>query len=83
MAAWATAGVALPHLASAQYNYGTHVGYSDLRPGDLVFLYSDIHHVEISIGNGLAVSAPQPGENVKIVRVADSLTDFYGATRLT
>ena len=35
------------------------------RDGDLVFLYSDIHHVEIYIGNGLSVSAPQEGENVK------------------
>ena len=83
MAAWAAAGVTLPHLASAQYNYGTHVGYGDLQPGDLVFLYNDIQHVEIYIGDGLAVSAPQPGENVKIVRVADYLSDFYGATRLT
>lgn len=83
MAAWAQAGVTLPHLAAAQYNYGTRVAYNSLRPGDLVFLYGDIHHVEIYIGNGLAVSAPQPGENVKVVRVADWLSDFHGATRLS
>lgn len=83
MAAWAKGGVSLPHFAASQYTYGTHVSYDSLQPGDLVFLYSDLHHVEIYIGNGLAVSAPQPGENVKIVRVADSRSDFVGATRLT
>lgn len=82
MQAWRKGGVSLPHFAAAQYNYGTHVGYGALQPGDLVFLYSDLHHVEIYIGKGLAVSAPQPGENVKIVRVADSRSDFVGATRL-
>lgn len=82
MAAWAKGGVSLPHFAASQYTYGTHVSYDSLQPGDLVFLYSDLHHVEIYIGNGLAVSAPQPGENVKIVRVADSRSDFVGATRL-
>ncbi len=82
MAAWAHGGVSLPHSSEAQYNYGTHVGFSALQPGDLVFLYSDIHHVEIYVGNGLAVSAPQPGENVKFVRVADDMADYYGATRL-
>lgn len=83
MVAWAKGGVSLPHFAASQYTYGTHVSYNSLAPGDLVFLYGDLHHVEIYIGNGLAVSAPQPGENVKIVRVADSMSDFVGATRLT
>src|SRR5206468_2438965 len=40
MAAWAQAGVTLPHSAAEQYNYGTHVAYSQLQPGDLIFLYS-------------------------------------------
>ena len=83
MQAWRKGGVSLPHFAAAQYNYGTHVSFDALQPGDLVFLYSDLHHVEIYIGKGLAVSAPQPGENVKIIRVADSRSDFVGATRLT
>ncbi len=82
MAAWAQAGVSLPHFSAAQYTYGHHVGYDELKPGDLVFLYSDIHHVELYIGNGLAVSAPQEGEPIKVVRVADARNVFYGATRL-
>ena len=48
-------------------------------PGDLVFLYSPISHVEIYIGDGLAVSAPTEGEDVKVVPVGN---DFTGATRL-
>ena len=83
MAAWKQGGVSLPHLASAQYNYGTHVGADQLQPGDLVFLYNPIGHVSIYIGNGMLVSAPQPGENVKIVPFAYFRSDFTGATRLT
>jgi peptidoglycan DL-endopeptidase CwlO len=82
MAAWATAGVALPHSAADQYNYGTHVGIGELQPGDLVFLYQPIGHVEIYIGNGMLVSAPQSGENVSVVALSNFASDFTGATRL-
>jgi peptidoglycan DL-endopeptidase CwlO len=82
MAAWAAGGVSLPHLASAQYDYGTHVSANQLQPGDLVFLYQPIDHVAIYIGNGMMVSAPQPGENVQIVPFANFASDFSGATRL-
>jgi peptidoglycan DL-endopeptidase CwlO len=82
MAAWATAGVALPHSAADQYNYGTHVGINQLQPGDLVFLYQPIGHVEIYIGNGMLVSAPQSGENVSVVSLSNFASDFTGATRL-
>jgi cell wall-associated NlpC family hydrolase len=82
MAAWARAGVSLPHFSAAQYTHGRHVGFADLEPGDLVFLYGDIHHVEMYVGGGLAISAPQEGEDIKFVRVADYRDVFYGATRL-
>jgi cell wall-associated NlpC family hydrolase len=82
MSAWAHAGVALPHYSAAQYDYGRHVGYDQLKPGDLIFLYGDLHHVEMYVGAGIAISAPQEGEPVKYVRVADYRSDFYGATRL-
>lgn len=83
MEAWKRGGVNLPHLASDQYNYGVHVGADELQPGDLVFLYNPIGHVSIYIGHGMLVSAPQPGENVKIVPFAYFRSDFTGATRLT
>ncbi len=82
MASWRAAGVHLPHMASAQYNRGHHVTLSQLLPGDLVFYYQPIGHVSIYIGNGLLVSAPQPGENVEIVKLKYTLGDFTGATRV-
>ena len=81
MAAYAQAGIALPHSAANQYNYGTHVSAADLQPGDLLFYYSPIGHVAMYIGDGMMVSAPQTGENVKIIP-ADTTRSFTGATRL-
>jgi cell wall-associated NlpC family hydrolase len=82
MAAWRAGGVSLPHLAADQYNFGTHVSVSSLQPGDLVFMYSPIGHVSMYIGKGMLVSAPQPGENVKIVPLSYFTSDVVGATRL-
>ena len=42
-----------------------------MLPGDLIFLYPDVGHVEIYAGNGMAISAPQPGDVVKYVSVRD------------
>jgi peptidoglycan DL-endopeptidase CwlO len=83
MMAWAQGGVSLPHEASARYNYGTHVSASDLQPGDLVFLYSPISHVEIMVGPDLAVSAADPALGVRYVHPSQDMQDFAGATRLT
>lgn len=81
MASYASAGIHLPHSAAQQYYYGHHVSFSDLRPGDLIFLYEPIGHVEIYIGDGLAVSAPTEGEDVKVISVSQD-GDYTGATRL-
>jgi len=83
MASWAAAGVQLPHNAEAQFAYGTHVSLNALQPGDLIFMYQPIGHVTIYIGKGLMVSAPQSGEDVKVVTVASELDITVGATRLT
>jgi peptidoglycan DL-endopeptidase CwlO len=83
MMAWAQGGVTLPHQASEQYNYGTHVSASDLQPGDLVFLYSPISHVEIMVGSDLAVSAADESLGVRYVHPSQDMQDFAGATRLT
>ncbi len=64
LAAWASVGVTLPHNSYEQKQVTTPVSYSDLRPGDLVFYYSDVHHVTIYVGNGWVVSAPTFGEPV-------------------
>jgi cell wall-associated NlpC family hydrolase len=83
MAAWASAGVSLPHSAADQYNYGHHVSRSDLQPGDLIFFYQPIGHVTIYVGDGLMVSAPTEGENVSVVPLSAFNADYTGATRLT
>jgi cell wall-associated NlpC family hydrolase len=82
MAAWQQGGVSLPHSAADQYNYGHHVSFDQLQPGDLMFFYQPIGHVTIYIGNGMMVSAPEPGEDVKVVAAAAFGSDFVGATRL-
>jgi cell wall-associated NlpC family hydrolase len=82
MRAWGSAGVSLPHSAADQYNYGTHIPFSALAPGDLLFYYHPIGHVTIYIGDGLMVSAPETGEDVKVKPAADG-NGYVGATRLT
>jgi len=80
MMAWRAAGVSLPHSSSGQYSVGAHVSRSQLRPGDLVFFYSPIHHVGIYIGGGNIIHAPNPSERVQIAPV--SQMPYAGATRL-
>ena len=82
MMAWAQAGLVLPHSAADQYNYGRRVAFSQLRPGDLIFLYRPISHVEIYVGNGLAVSAADPSLGIIYAHVANGMGDYVGATRL-
>jgi cell wall-associated NlpC family hydrolase len=79
--AWSMAGVSLPHSAREQFNYGKHISFDQLLPGDLIFLYRPISHVEIYIGAGYAISAPQSGEPVKVITVSHD-GDYVGATRL-
>jgi cell wall-associated NlpC family hydrolase len=82
MASYAAAGISLPHSAADQYNYGHHVSANDLQPGDLMFFYQPIGHVTIYIGDGLMVSAPQTGEDVKVIPADTFGSDYTGASRL-
>jgi cell wall-associated NlpC family hydrolase len=66
MAAWRSAGVALPHNAARQFRSVKRVERAQLRPGDLVFYYRDIHHVAMYIGDGRVIEAPQAGERVSM-----------------
>ncbi len=77
MAAWAAAGVKLPHNAAEQWGVVSHISRSALQPGDLVF-YLNLGHVAIYVGNGQVIHAPQPGEVVKLASV-DMMTPYgYG-----
>ena len=80
MWAYRQVGVNLPHYGGDQWNAGIHVSRSDLEPGDLVFFYSDIHHMGMYIGNGKFVHAPHTGDRVRIADLATR--PFAGAVRV-
>jgi peptidoglycan DL-endopeptidase CwlO len=69
--AWKAAGVNLRHYTSWQWQDTTPVSRADLRAGDLVFYYRDLHHVGIYVGNGWIVHAPTSGDVVRMKRVDD------------
>jgi peptidoglycan DL-endopeptidase CwlO len=69
MAAWRRGGVALPHNAARQYRALPHVSRSELRAGDLVFYYGDLHHVAIYVGRGMVIHAPNPDERISVSRL--------------
>ncbi|WP_163570794.1 C40 family peptidase [Fodinicola feengrottensis] len=63
-------GIKAPRLALDQEHWTTPV--TNPQPGDLVFWGNGDHesaHVAIYVGGGKVISAPQPGENVKIQNV--------------
>lgn len=68
--AWKAAGVYLTHFTGAQWNEGTPVSRAEARPGDLVFFYSDLHHVGLYLGNGLMVHAPRTGKPVQTAKIS-------------
>jgi peptidoglycan DL-endopeptidase CwlO len=73
MAAYAAAGISLPHYSGAQYSSLPHVSLDAMLPGDLVFWGGGgSQHVGLYIGNGLMIHAPHTGDVVKIAAVYGS-----------
>jgi len=73
MAAYAAAGISLPHYSGAQYSSLPHVRLDAMLPGDLVFWGAGgSAHVGIYVGNGLMIHAPHTGDVVKIAAVYGS-----------
>ncbi|MGI8751320.1 MAG: C40 family peptidase [Acidimicrobiales bacterium] len=66
---WNKAGMTIPRVAIDQYSYTVPVPLSDLRPGDLVFFGTDVHHVGMYIGDGLMINAPHTGSVVSIAPI--------------
>ena len=66
-AAWAAAGISLPHSSQMQYSATARVSRDAAQPGDLLFHGSPIHHVAMYIGNGKMVEAPHSGALVRVV----------------
>lgn len=59
-------GVSLPHLALAQSKLGKAVSIKDLKPGDLLFFYSPVHHVGMYIGDGKFVHARNTRNDLEV-----------------
>lgn len=66
LAAWKQVGVYLPHNAAAQRRSMPYVSRANLQMGDLVFYYSDLHHVAIYVGGGKVMTAPTFGDFVRM-----------------
>jgi cell wall-associated NlpC family hydrolase len=78
MAAWAAAGVSLPHNAAAQKRAIPSVSRANLRPGDLVFYYSDVHHVGMYVGGSWIVHASMAGVPIKMRDIDAAYIAGYG-----
>ena len=79
MYAWRAGGVSLAHSSQSQYSETTHIPISAVQAGDLLFYYSDIHHVAMYVGGGMMVEAPHTGANVREVPMR--LDSLVGAGR--
>lgn len=90
MAAYASAGISLPHSAAGQYGYGQHISFNTvsdlipkLLPGDLIFYYSPIGHVVIYVGGGQAISASTEGVPIGYIDLNNwDASQITGATRI-
>jgi peptidoglycan DL-endopeptidase CwlO len=81
-AAWASAGFSLAHFTVTQKQQTMRIGFGDLRPGDLVFFFGDVHHVAIYAGGGWVVHAPHPGDRVRMAKMSEiGSINSYGRVR--
>ena len=76
---YAKIGISLPHSSGEQINSGQRVSRGDLKPGDLVFFGSPIHHVGMYIGGGEMIEAPYTGASVRVSSMDRG--DYAGACR--
>jgi peptidoglycan DL-endopeptidase CwlO len=67
--AYKAAGISLTHFTGAQWKEGRPVSRAEARPGDLIFFYSDLHHMGLYLGNNLMVHAPRAGKPVNILSI--------------
>ena len=75
--AYAQAGVSIPRTSQAQANAGTRIyNQSDLRVGDLVLFFGDLHHVGLYAGNGQVLHAPHTGAVVRYEAISNMTFEF-------
>lgn len=78
--AYRSIGVSLPHSSRAQYATTSRVSRDQLKPGDLVFFGSPIHHVGIYVGNGNMIDSSTYGRPVGVRSINRS--GYAGAGRV-
>lgn len=66
MYAYRQIGISLPHSSSAQSRLGKAVSIKNLKPGDLLFFYSPVHHVGLYIGDGKFVHARNTRDDLEV-----------------
>jgi cell wall-associated NlpC family hydrolase len=76
--AWKQAGYTLRHYTKWQYDDTDRVSRANLKAGDLVFFYSDFHHVGLYVGGGWMVHAPNPSEPVQMKKIDSEPISGYG-----
>jgi cell wall-associated NlpC family hydrolase len=80
-AAYRSIGWQIPRSSWDQLRVGRAVGFRRLRPGDLLFTAGG-GHVQLVVSNKAVISAPQTGERVRYVPLAQLRPEFAGARRL-
>jgi len=81
LAAWRQVNVELPHYTVWQWDKVKHIPAADRQPGDLVFYYSDLHHVALYLGGNKIVHAPNFGVPVSVDNVDYGGAPVYGYGR--
>jgi cell wall-associated NlpC family hydrolase len=79
--AWAAAGVTLGHFTGWQWDEGKPVTRAQLQPGDLVFYFSDHHHMSMYVGDGWVVHAPTTGDVVRMTQLSNPYLPIAGFRR--
>lgn len=69
--------ITLPHLADDQAHLGQAVAPADMEPGDVIAMKLDgtaasdpYSHIVIYVGGGMVISAPKPGEDIRVQSLA-------------
>jgi peptidoglycan DL-endopeptidase CwlO len=80
-AAYRSIGWTIPRSSWDQLRAGRAVRFARLQPGDLLFTEGG-GHVQLVVSRRAAISAPQTGERVHYVPLAQLRPEFVGARRL-
>jgi cell wall-associated NlpC family hydrolase len=81
LTAWGAAGASLRHYTNWQWQDTKPINRADLRPGDLVFFFKDLHHLGVYVGGGWMVHAPQGGDLVRMTKIDNPYLPIAGYRR--